>query len=277
MGLPTLALIGAGGKMGYRLTRNLRNTDYQVRYVEVSAAGREKLSKDFGIECVEINAAVDGADAVILAVPDTIIGKIAASIEPLLKPGTMVVTLDAAAPFAGHLPQRPDLVYFVTHPCHPSIFTNSPNEEVRLDRFGGLAAPQSIINSLMQGPEASYAVGEAIAKTIYAPVLRSYRVSVEQMALLEPGLSETVCATLLAVMREAMDEVVRRGVPEEAARDFLLGHMNILAAVIFNEIPGAFSDACNKAIEFGKPRLMRDDWLKIFDTTEIADSIHRIT
>lgn len=97
------------------------------------------------------------------------------------------------------------------------------------------------------------------------------------MALLEPGLSETVCATLLDVMRDAMDEVVRRGVPKEAARDFLLGHMNILAAVIFNEIPGAFSDACNKAIEFGKPRLMREDWLKIFDTVEIADSIDRIT
>ena len=27
-------------------------------------------------------------------------------------------------------------------------------------------------------------------------------------------------------MREAMDETVRRGVPEQCARDFLLGHMN---------------------------------------------------
>ena len=78
-------------------------------------------------------------------------------------------------------------------------------------------------------------------------------------------------------MKDAMNEVVRRGVDKEAARDFLLGHMNILAAVIFEEIPGAFSDACNKAIEFGKPRLMRDDWLGIFDTAEIADSIKRIT
>jgi len=277
MGLPTLALFGSGGKMGYRLTRNLRNSDYVVRHVEVSPQGREKLAQDFGIECVDAEVALDGADAVILAVPDTVIGKIAASIEPHLKPGTMVITLDAAAPFAGHLPKRPDLVYFVTHPCHPSIFNNSPSEEARLDRFGGLAAPQSIVNSLMQGPEEAYAIGEAIAKTIYAPILRSYRVSVEHMALLEPGLSETVCATLLAVMREAMDEVVRRGVPKEAARDFLLGHMNILAAVIFNEIPGAFSDACNKAIEFGKPRLMRDDWLKIFETAEISDSIDRIT
>ncbi|MFM8468105.1 MAG: phosphogluconate dehydrogenase C-terminal domain-containing protein [Oxalobacteraceae bacterium] len=277
MTLPTLVLFGAGGKMGFRLTRNLLNSDYLVRHVEVSAQGRAKLADELGVECMDAEVALEGADVVILAVPDTVIGKIAASIEPHLKPGTMIITLDAAAPFAGHLPKRADLVYFVTHPCHPSIFNNSSSEDARLDRFGGLAAPQSIVNSLMQGPDEAYEIGEAIAKTIYAPILRSYRVSVEQMALLEPGLSETVCATLLAVMREAMDEVVRRGVPKEAARDFLLGHMNILAAVIFNEIPGAFSDACNKAIAFGKPRLMRDDWLKIFDTAEISDSIERIT
>ena len=56
------------------------------------------------------------------------------------------------------------------------------------------------------------------------------------MAMLEPGLSETVCATLLAVMKDAMDEVVRRGVDRTCARDFLIGHMNILAAVTFEEV-----------------------------------------
>ena len=86
-----------------------------------------------------------------------------------------------------------------------------------------------------------------------------------------------MCATLLDVMREAMDEVVAHGVPKDAARAFLLGHMTILAAVIFKEIPGQFSDACNKAIAFGKPRLMRDDWKKVFDRDEIADRICRIT
>ena len=145
------------------------------------------------------------------------------------------------------------------------------------DYFGGATAPQSITSALMQGPESAFDLGEAVAKTIYQPILRSYRLTVEQMALLEPGLSETVCATLLDVMREAMDEVVSRGVPAECARDFLLGHMTILSAVIFKQIPGAFSDACNKAITFGKPRLMRDDWKQVFDRAEIAESIQRIT
>lgn len=277
MSQPTIALFGAGGKMGFRLSRNLRNSTYAVRHVELSPAGRDKLDTELGVKCVTSDEALEGAGVVILAVPDTIIGKLAASISPKLQAGVMVITLDAAAPFAGHLPDRNDLVYFVTHPCHPSIFNKAATEEARLDRFGGLAGPQSIVNSLMQGPEESYAVGEAIARVIYAPVLNSYRVTVEQMALLEPGLSETVCATLLKTMRDAMDEVVRRGVPKAAAREFLLGHMNILAAVIFEEIPGAFSDACNKAIEFGQPRLLKDDWLGIFDQHEIADSIHRIT
>lgn len=272
-----IALFGAGGKMGVRLSKNLMGSPYRVRHVEPGAAGRQRLRDELGLAAMTPEAALDGADVVILAVPDTLIGKLAAEISPRLAPGTMVITLDAAAPFAGHLPERPDLVYFVTHPCHPGIFSPEAHLAGAADYFGGATAPQSIVNSLMQGPDQAFALGEAIARTIYQPVLRSYRVTVEQMALLEPGLSETVCATLLDAMREAMDEVVARGVPADCARDFLLGHMTILSAVIFKQIPGQFSDACNKAITFGKPRLLRDDWLKVFDRAEITESIRRIT
>ena len=275
--MTSIALFGAGGKMGHRLSRNLKDSRFSLRHVEVSEAGRARLSQDFGIECVPAEQALAGAEVAILAVPDTHIGKVAQSIQHLLKPGTIVVVLDAAAPFAGHLPERPDLTYFVTHPCHPPIFNDETDPTAKLDRFGGIAAKQHIVSALMQGPEEHYALGEEVARTIWAPVMRSHRVTVEQMALLEPGLSETVVASLLDVMREAMDEVVARGVPAEAARDFLLGHMNILGAVIFKEQPGVFSDACNKAIQFGKPMLMRDDWKKVFEPGEIAASIRRIT
>ncbi|MCJ8284253.1 MULTISPECIES: phosphogluconate dehydrogenase C-terminal domain-containing protein [unclassified Halomonas] len=276
--MTTIALIGAGGKMGARLSRNLKTSDFDVRHVEVSEQGRQRLRDELGIECVDsAEQAVAGADVVILAVPDTLIQKIAAELSPSIEAGTMVVCLDAAAPFAGHLPERDDLVYFVTHPCHPPIFNDETTLEAKRDYFGGSHATQHIVSALMQGDERHFALGEAVARTIYAPVGRSHRVSVEQMALLEPGLSETVCATLLSVMREAMDEVVDRGVSHECARDFLLGHLNILGAVIFDEQPGAFSDACNKAIENGKPMLMRDDWKRVFEPDAIADSIQRIT
>ncbi len=51
----------------------------------------------------------------------------------------------------------------------------------------------------------------------------------------------------------------------------------MLGSVIFEETKGVFSDACNKAIEFGKPALMRPDWKRVFEPDEIAASIQRIT
>jgi D-apionate oxidoisomerase len=275
--MTTITLYGAGGKMGVRLSKNLAKTDFEVRHVEVSDAGRDRLKAEVGVDCVDAEAALAGTDVVVLAVPDTAIGRVAAGVVPQVAPGTMIVILDAAAPFADHLPKRDDITYFVTHPCHPPIFNDENTDAGRRDYFGGVAAEQGVVNALMQGPEDHYALGDTVARAIYAPVARTYRVTVEQMALLEPGLSETVCASLLVVMREAMDEVVKRGVSKECARDFLLGHMNILGAVIFEEIDGVFSDACNKAIEFGKPMLMRDDWKKVFEPEEIAASIRRIT
>jgi hypothetical protein len=275
--MTAIALFGAGGKMGYRLASNLKGSRFSVRHVEVSDVGKGRLKSGLGIETISADAALEGAEVVILAVPDTHIGKVAAGISSKLPTGTIVVALDAAAPFAGHLPARPDLSYFVTHPCHPPIFNDETDMAAKHDHFGGVSAKQHIVSALMQGPDTAYALGEEIAKVIWAPVMRSHRVTVEQMALLEPGLSETVCATLLVVMRDAMNDVVARGVPKEAARDFLLGHMNVLGAVIFGEVEGVFSDACNKAIEFGKPTLMRPDWKKVFEPQEIADSIRRIT
>lgn len=275
--MTAIALFGAGGKMGTRLARNLKGSRFAVRHVEVSDAGQAKLKAELGLDCVPVDQALSGAQVVVLAVPDTAIGKVASGIVSKLAPGTIVVILDAAAPFAGHLPERADITYFVTHPCHPPIFNDETDMAAKRDHFGGIAAKQHIVSALMQGPEEHYAIGEEVAKTIWAPVMRSHRVTVEQMAILEPGLSETVCASLLVVMNQALEECVKRGVPEQAARDFLLGHMNVLGAVIFKEVDGVFSDACNKAIEFGIPALMRDDWKRVFEPEEIAESIRRIT
>ena len=43
-----VTLVGAGGKMGMRLTHNLKNSDYEMSYLEVSQQGIEKL-KEKGI------------------------------------------------------------------------------------------------------------------------------------------------------------------------------------------------------------------------------------
>ena len=67
-------------------------------------AARRRLGFMPEHDCMPLDQALSGAQVVILAIPDTAIGKVAAAIAPQLAAGTMVMTLDAAAPFAGHLP-----------------------------------------------------------------------------------------------------------------------------------------------------------------------------
>lgn len=275
--MKTIALLGAGGKMGCRITDNLRKTDWAVRHVEVSATGRAALAKR-ELDVVSAEEALADSDAVILALPDNRIRQILSPLAPRLRPGTMVMALDIAAPIAGDLPQRDDLTYFVAHPCHPSVFGFETEPAAQQDFFGGTAAKQNIVCALTQGPESAYAEGEKIARAIYAPVVEAHRCTAEQMAILEPVLSETVLGTCLTVVREAMDEAVRRGVPEAAARDFLLGHLKVELGIVFKLFPGAtFSDGALMAIEDAKRTIFRPDWKKVFETEEWMESIRSIT
>jgi D-apionate oxidoisomerase len=273
-----IALLGAGGKMGVRLSANLKGSRFDVDHVEVSEEGRERLKKTMGIECMEQGQAVSSADAVVMAVPDRLIGKILKSFVKDLRPGAKVVMLDAAAPHAGELPERDDITYFVTHPCHPPIFNDETAPKAKTDYFGGIHAKQHIVCALMQGPEAHYAECEEIARQIYKPVMRAHRCTVEQLAILEPALSETVGATLALALREATDEAVRRGVPKQAAIDFIIGHLNIELAIafgIFSE--GRFSDGALQAIAKAKPVIFRDGWVgRVFAPAAILASVKDI-
>jgi Arc/MetJ family transcription regulator len=272
-----VAILGAGGKMGYRVSNNLKGSPWQVHHVEVSEAGRERL-KALDITCVEAQVALPQADVVILAIPDNMIEKVTSGLVDQFKQGATLIALDAAAPFAGHLPERADLTIFVAHPCHPSIFNEETDLDARRDYFGGIKARQAIVCALLRGDEANYALAEEVATRMYAPVIRSHRATVDQMAILEPVLSETVCATCLTVIREATDEAVRRGVPEAAARDFILGHLNVELAILFDQLPGVrMSDAANKAVARAKQQLFAPDWKKVFKREAIAENIREIT
>jgi len=275
--MKTIALLGAGGKMGCRITDNLLKTNYTVRHAEISDRGKAALAQR-GLSAVTPEEALANSDVVILALPDNRIRQVTAALNAHFRAGTMLIALDIAAPLAGDLPKRDDLICFVTHPCHPSVFGGETKPEAQLDFFGGVHARQNIVCSLVQGPEENYAAGEAIARAIYAPVGESHRCTPEQMAILEPVLSETVLGTCLTVVREAMDEAVKRGVPEAAARDFLLGHLKVELGIIFQLFEGAtFSDGALKAIDEAKRSLFRPDWKKVFDQDAIDGSIRRIT
>lgn len=271
-----IALFGAGGKMGLRCTDNLLKTDHACRFVEISPAGIGALAGR-GIAPTPAPDALAAAEVVILAVPDRRIREVAAEVVPQLAAGTLVMILDPAAPLAGLLPKRADIAYFVTHPCHPPILNDESDPEVRRDFFGGIRARQHIVCALMQGGEADYARGVAMARTIFAPVMTAHRITVEQMAVLEPAMAETVVLTLMMTIKEAMEEAVRAGVPAEAARDFLLGHMNVNLGILFGGLGARVSDGAMKAVERGRKLVLRDDWKRVFEPSAILREVRAIT
>ena len=273
-----IALLGAGGKMGVRLATNLQNTRFSVQHVEVSEEGRARLKDAIGAECVGQTEALADADVIILAVPDRLIGQIAHEIVDDVKPGSALIVLDAAAPHAGKMPRRDDVTYFVTHPCHPSIYGFETEPDAQRDFFGGVHAKQAIVCALMQGPEEHYALCEEVARAIYAPVVRAHRCSVENIAVLEPAMSETVGATLCLALLEAVEEAARRGVPRDAAMDFMLGHLNIELSIAFGIFPeGKFSDGALLAIEQAREVIFKEDWLeRVFEPNAVMASVQSI-
>ena len=268
-------LMGAGGKMGRRVAKKIANGGYSVDCVETDSDARKRLAAD-GFPVVEAESAAGAADYVVLAVPDRLIGPIASSFVSLLRPGTIVVCLDPAAPMAGELPDRGDVTYFMTHPCHPSIFNAESDPEAQRDRFGGIAK-QAIVCALIQGPDSDYERGERLAVTMFAPISNSHRLTLEQVALLEPALAETVCITLLTAIREATDEAVRAGVPEAAAHDFVLGHLGVELAILFSQIDAKFSDGAIKAAQRGAAAILRPEWKNVFRMENIMEEIRAIT
>jgi hypothetical protein len=272
-----VALIGAAGKMGTRISRSLRDEPaFQVLCVEGNSAA-ETVVRERGDTVCSIADAVTTSDLVVLAVPDRLIGRIAAEVVPQMPAGAMLVCLDPAAPFAGKIPDREDVAVFVCHPAHPSVFNEETDLAARFDFFGSGKARQAIVCALMRGREEDYQRGEALATAMWKPVLRSHRVTVEQMAILEPALSETVAATCITVIREALDEAIALGVPADAARDFLLGHIFCELGILFERSGFPFSDGAKRAIEDAKRDIFQSDWKKVFAPEAIRRSVAAIT
>lgn len=271
-----ITLVGAGGKMGIRLTDNfLKCPQYKLDYLEISEGGIQKL-RDKNIEVSDQNKCVSEADVVILSVPDVYIGSISEDIIPLMKSGALVMTLDPAAPLDGIIHHRDDLGYVIAHPCHPGVFNWEETEETFRDFYGGVSAKQSIVVALMYGNEEHYKLGEKVSQEMYSPIKNTHRITLEQMAMLEPALVETLAQTAMERVREGFDCIVELGVPKEAARDFILGHLRIQIAVLFNETNGTFSDAAYKISKRANPILFKENWKRIFEMSDIKEQVKDI-
>ncbi|WP_279480169.1 phosphogluconate dehydrogenase C-terminal domain-containing protein [Aureimonas sp. SK2] len=268
----SVAILGSGGKMGFRVTRKLVDAGYDVRAVEIGEAGRARLAQA-GIPAVAAEEGVPGAAVVVLALPDNIIGDVARQLSPHLAAGTMLLILDAAAPYADALPKdRPDLTYFVGHPCHPPLFNDETEWEARRDYHGGIAR-QSIVCALMQGPEEHYALGEEICRAMWSPIIEAHRVTVEQLAILEPGLSEMIAMPFVDTMVEAVEECATKyGIPRAAAMDFLIGHLNVEIAMWFGFSPKVPSDAALRLMRFAKGVVVKDDWREALSPPKVREA-----
>lgn len=271
----TVAVIGAGGKMGMRVSDNLAATSHVVRYSEVSPAGRDRVVAA-GRELSDTADAIDGADVVILAVPDLALASVSAQIVPDMTPGSILLTLDPAAAYAGLLATRADVIQAVAHPCHPSLFLKRRTDEEYADTFGGIAAPQDVVAAIESDDADATAALEAVVRAIYAPVIDVHWVTIKQLAQLEPTLVETIACMIGALLNEALHEAVHTmGVPEAAARAMLYGHTQVALA---NGLRGdnPFSDACLIAMDYGRESIVKDDWKKIFRDDELDKNLARM-
>ncbi|MFJ8925515.1 MULTISPECIES: phosphogluconate dehydrogenase C-terminal domain-containing protein [unclassified Streptomyces] len=271
----TVAVIGAAGKMGQRVSNNLVKSDFTVLFSENSPKGQE-LIRSLGRELTDSETAAQQADVLILAVPDIVLGKVSEQLVPLLKPGAVVLTLDPAAAYAGLLHPRADVHYVCAHPCHPSVFLQRKTQAELDDTFGGIAAPQEVVAAYEGGDEAKQALAGSVIRVMYAPVVDVHWVTVKQLAVLEPTLVETIACMVGALLNEALHETVHTvGVPEKAARAMLLGHTQVaLANTLKGDNP--FSDACLIAMDYGRDSIVKDDWKKVFDDGELDKVITKM-
>lgn len=270
----TVVIIGAGGKMGDRIADNLVKAEHNLLLCENADAGIVKL-KSKGFDTIDTRKAVSLGDVIIMAVPDAKLGGISKSVVPMMKRNATMITLDPAAAYAGELTTREDCTFVVTHPCHPPLFGEQDTPDAREDLFGGIAAKQDIVIALLQGKEENFLKAQQICIEMFSPVVNCHRITVDQMAILEPAAAEVVAASAACIMKEAIDEAVRLGVPEAAARAFLLGHIQIpLAIVLKNTNP--FSDAAKIAIKYGYDNIYKPDWKKVFRPDAIKEVVHKM-
>jgi hypothetical protein len=270
----TVTILGAGGKMGTRILNNLVKTSCNLLLCETADRGK-KMIEEMGLSVTPMEEAVPGSDYTVMAVPDAILGKLSHDVVPLMRKDATFILLDPAAAFAREVALRDDCTFVVTHPCHPGLFTEQETPEARADVFGGVAAKQDIVIALLQGSEDNFRTAEHICRHMFAPVVKAHRITVEQMAILEPAMAEVVGASCVTLIKEALDEAIRRGVPEEAATAFMLGHLQIELAILFRS-SNPFSDAAIRAIRYGSERIFKEDWREVFSDESIAEVLGRM-
>ncbi|MBW2430303.1 MAG: oxidoreductase [Deltaproteobacteria bacterium] len=265
-----LGILGAGGKMGMRISANLKKLSNEIFYIENAKAGIKRLEKN-GFKVSAPQEALGKVDVLILAVPDILIKKISTEVVPHMQTDSTVILLDPAAAYMNQVCIRQDLHYTVIHPCHPALFKDQPTLDGYNDHFGGIAGLQDIVSTHWKGARQKYELACNIVREMFAPVDKVFEITIEQMAFLEPAVVEVCGLSLVSVFKELVEEMDKRGIPKDAALSFLLGHIKIeLAILLLGTNPA--SDAAMIAMDYGKDKLIKEDWKKVLTD----ESLHEV-
>ena len=277
MGIPNeikIGILGAGGKMGMRIGAKLKKMPNEIFYIESAEAGVKRLEKK-GIKVSVPAEALGLVDILVLAVPDILIKNISTEVVPKLKPNSTVVLLDPAAAYMNQVCIREDLHYTVIHPCHPALFKNQPTLEGYNDHFGGVSGLQDIVSTHWKGSREKYELSCELVREMFAPVDQVFEITLEQMAFLEPSVVEVCGMSLISVFKELVDEMAKRGIPKNAGMSFLLGHIKVLLA-IFLLASNPASDAAMIAMDYGKDKLLKEDWKKVLTDEALKEVLTKM-
>ena len=265
-----IGILGAGGKMGMRISANLKKLPNEIFYIENAETGMKRLEKS-GLKVSAPQEALGVVDVLILAVPDILINEISTEVVPDMKSDATVILLDPAAAYMNQVCLREDLHFTVIHPCHPALFKDQPTIEGYKDHFGGVSGLQDIVSTHWKGAREKYELACNIVRAMFAPVDKVFEITIEQMAFLEPAVVEVCGFSLVSVFKELVEEMDKRGIPKDAAMSFLLGHIKIGLAILLLG-SNAASDAAMIAMNYGKDKLIKEDWQKVLTD----ESLHEV-
>ena len=269
-----VCIIGAGGTMGYKTARNiLKHKDkYALNVCEIDPEAIARLKSE-GYNVLNAEEAVPIADIVVPAINDSNLKSVAPQLLKMMKSGASMIVLDPAAVVAGEIPVREDCTLVIAHPCHPSAFRDQDTPEARADKYGGDGGKMDIVMAKVSGSDENFELCRKLAMTMMEPVVKSFVMTPEQMAFLEPTLVEILGATCLSAMAETLEEAVRRGIDRDAVTSFLCGHLQNVAFTFIGLLGDTqVSDACKVAVDIGKRLVLRDDWKRIWDD----DVLHNV-
>jgi hypothetical protein len=269
-----IGVLGAGGKMGLRISANLKDLPNEIFFIENAEAATKRLA-EMGLKVSVAQEALVKVDVLILAVPDILINKVSTEVVPHMKSESTVILLDPAAAYMNQVCIREDLHYTVIHPCHPALFKEQPTLAAYSDHFGGTSGIQDIVSTQWKGARDKYEMACEIVRVMFAPVDRVFEISLAQMAFLEPSVVEVCGLSLISVFKELVEEMDKRGIPREAAMSFLLGHIKIELAILLLGLNPA-SDAAMIAMDYGRNKIIKEDWKKVLTDESLHEVLRRM-